>query len=47
MNKLGKKMAAYAGKKVSEVAEEKAEQPIMKAGLKAMAEKLKAKAESK
>lgn len=46
MSKIGKKMAAYAGKKAVEKAEEKAEKPIMEAGkkamaLKAMMEKLK------
>lgn len=48
MNNIKKKMAAYAGSKAKEMAEEKAEKPIMEAGkkamaLKAMMEKLKAK----
>jgi len=46
MSKIAKKMAAYAGSKAKEMAEEKAEQPIINAGkkamaLKAMMEKLK------
>jgi hypothetical protein len=48
MNKMKMKMAALAGKKMSEMTEEKEEKPIMEAGkkamaLKAMMEKLKAK----
>ena len=48
MNKMKMKMAALAGKKMSEKAEEKEEMPIMAAGkkamaLKAMMEKLKGK----